>query len=73
MKKARNEFEVLMRVQGVTKRKFGEITGVSGTTIDKYLQDPTMLRVKHLSLLAQSQDMKEEELLTLINEKSNEL
>ncbi len=73
MKKARNEFEVLMRVQGVTKRKFGEITGVSGTTIDKYLQDPTMLRVKHLSLLAESQDMKEEELLTLINEKSNEL
>lgn len=73
MKKARNSFEVLMRTQGVTKRKFGQITGVSGTTIDKYLENPTMLRLKHLSLLAESQDMKEEELLSLINEKSNEL
>jgi hypothetical protein len=73
MKKARNSFEVLMRTQGVTKRKFGQITGVSGTTIDKYLENPTMLRLKHLSLLAESQDMKEEELLNLINEKSNEL
>ena len=73
MKKARNSFEVLMRTQGVTKRKFGQITGVSGTTIDKYLENPTMLRLKHLALLAESQDMKEEELLNLINEKSNEL
>jgi|TARA_R110001606_G_scaffold232604_2_gene380066 hypothetical protein len=73
MKKARNEFEVLMRTQGVTKRKFGQITGVSGTTIDKYLENPTMLRLKHLSLLAESQQMKEEELLTLINKKNNEL
>jgi hypothetical protein len=73
MKKARNSFEVLMRTQGVTKRKFGQITGVSGTTIDKYLENPTMLRLKHLSLLAESQEMKEEELLNLINGEKNEL
>ncbi len=73
MKKARNSFEVLMRTQGVTKRKFGQITGVSGTTIDKYLENPTMLRLKHLSLLAESQEMKQEELLNLINGENNEL
>jgi len=62
-----------MRTQGVTKRKFGQITGVSGTTIDKYLENPTMLRLKHLSLLAESQEMKQEELLNLINGENNEL
>ena len=73
MKKARNSFEVLMRTQGVTKRKFGQITGVSGTTIDKYLENPTMSRLKHLSLLAESQEMKEEELLNVINKENNDI
>ncbi len=39
-KKARNEFEVLMRTQGITKKRFGEITGARGTTVDKYLANP---------------------------------
>jgi|TARA_R110000803_G_C11937311_1_gene316128 hypothetical protein len=73
MKKARNEFEVLMRTQGVTKRKFGQITGVSGTTIDKYLENPTMLRLKHLSLIAESQNIEEEKLLNIINSTKDDL
>ena len=73
MKKARNEFEVLMRTQGVTKRKFGQITGVSGTTIDKYLENPTMLRLKHLSLIAESQNIEEEKLLKIINSTKDDL
>ena len=43
MKKARNSFEALMRVEGISKRKFGQITGVSGTTIDKYLEKNVLL------------------------------
>jgi|TARA_R100000482_G_scaffold121145_1_gene67038 transcriptional regulator with XRE-family HTH domain len=73
MKKARNSFEALMRVEGISKRKFGQITGVSGTTIDKYLENPTMLRLKHLSLLAKNSNITEEELLNTINVESNEL
>tara|TARA_R100000734_G_C3319284_1_gene114950 strand:- start:6263 stop:6484 length:222 start_codon:yes stop_codon:yes gene_type:complete len=73
MKKARNNFEALMRVEGISKRKFGQITGVSGTTIDKYLENPTMLRLKHLSLLAKNSNITEEELLNTINVESNEL
>tara|TARA_R110000764_G_scaffold68863_1_gene142736 strand:- start:730 stop:951 length:222 start_codon:yes stop_codon:yes gene_type:complete len=73
MKKARNEFEVLMRTQGVTKREFGQITGVSGTTIDKYLENPTMLRLKHLSLIAESQNIEEEKLLNIINSTKDDL
>lgn len=68
MKKARNNFEAYVRTQGITKRKFGEITGVSGTTIDKYLENPTMLRIKHLSLLAKQQEVEEKDLLRLIKE-----
>ena len=73
MKKARNDFEAYVRTQGITKRRFGEITGVSGTTIDKYLENPTMLRIKHLSLLAKQQELQEEELLNLIKEDKNDV
>ena len=73
MKKARNSFEALMRVEGISKRKFGQITGVSGTTIDKYLENPTMLRLKHLSLLAKNSNITEEELLNTIKVENNEL
>ena len=56
-KKARNEFEVLMRTLGVTKKRFGEITGAKGTTVDKYLANPSLLRVKHLECLANAQEI----------------
>ena len=56
-KKARNEFEVLMRTQGITKKRFGEITGARGTTVDKYLANPSLLRVKHLECLANAQEI----------------
>jgi hypothetical protein len=56
-KKARNEFEVLMRTLGVTKKRFGEITGAKGTTVDKYLANPSLLRVKHLQCLANAEEI----------------
>ena len=55
--KARNEFEVLMRTLGVTKKRFGEITGARGTTVDKYLANPSLLRVKHLECLANAEEI----------------
>jgi len=59
---ANNEFHKLVRITGMTKRRFSELTGLKGTSIDKYLQDPTMLRLKHLQLLADAEEFKRQEL-----------
>tara|TARA_Y100000592_G_scaffold58529_1_gene91644 strand:- start:2746 stop:2955 length:210 start_codon:yes stop_codon:yes gene_type:complete len=56
MKKARSEFEVFIRTQGISKRKFGQITGNKGSTIEKYLANPSLLRVKHLRCLVESDE-----------------
>ena len=73
MKKiAKNEFEKFVRVTGMTKRRFREVTGLQGTSVTKYLENPTMLRLKHLQLLAdadefKNQDIGDVELLNMIN------
>jgi|TARA_R100000742_G_C4277880_1_gene100112 hypothetical protein len=73
MKKiAKNEFEKFVRVTGMTKRRFSEVTGLQGTSVTKYLENPTMLRLKHLQLLAdadefKNQDVGDVELLNMIN------
>tara|TARA_R110000824_G_scaffold297079_1_gene485319 strand:+ start:367 stop:582 length:216 start_codon:yes stop_codon:yes gene_type:complete len=59
--KARNDFEVLMRTQGITKKRFGEITGAKGTTVDKYLANPSLMRVKHIQCLAEAEDIDKSE------------
>tara|TARA_Y100000033_G_C2734097_1_gene104965 strand:+ start:386 stop:616 length:231 start_codon:yes stop_codon:yes gene_type:complete len=73
MKKiARNEFEKFVRITGMTKRRFSEVTGLKGTSVNKYLENPTMLRLKHLQLLADADEFKQQEvgdveLLNMIN------
>lgn len=73
MKKiAKNEFEKFVRVTGMTKRRFSEVTGLQGTSVTKYLENPTMLRLRHLQLLAdadefKNQDVGDVELLNMIN------
>jgi len=56
-----NEFKKFIRLTGMTKRRFGEITGVTQNTIDRYIENPTMLRLKHLQLLADADECKEQE------------
>lgn len=56
----------------MTKRRFSEVTGLQGTSVTKYLENPTMLRLKHLQLLAdadefKNQDVGDIELLNMIN------
>jgi len=72
MKIATNEFEKFVRITGMTKRRFSEVTGLKGSSVDKYLNDPTMLRLKHLQLLAEADEFKNQEvgdveLLNMIN------
>ena len=54
----KDRFEKYIRLNGMTKRRFGEITGLKGTSVNKYLENPTMLRLKHLQLLADSDEGK---------------
>lgn len=72
MKIAKNEFEKFVRITGMTKRRFSEVTGLKGSSVDKYLNDPTMLRLKHIQLLAEAEEFKKQEvgdveLLNMIN------
>tara|TARA_R100001460_G_scaffold37640_2_gene72042 strand:+ start:6196 stop:6426 length:231 start_codon:yes stop_codon:yes gene_type:complete len=73
MKKiAKNEFEKFVRITGMTKRRFSEVTGLKGTSVTKYLENPTMLRLRHLQLLADADEFKQQEvgdveLLNMIN------
>jgi len=69
---AKNEFERFIRITGMTKRRFSEITGLKGSSVDKYIDDPTMLRLKHLQLLSNANEFKDQEvgdveLLNMIN------
>ena len=61
MAQANNEFEKFIRVTGMTKRRFSEVTGLQGTSVNKYIENPTMLRLKHLQLFAESKEVKEQE------------
>tara|TARA_Y100000114_G_scaffold94199_1_gene87554 strand:+ start:687 stop:902 length:216 start_codon:yes stop_codon:yes gene_type:complete len=67
-KKARNDFEVMLRTLGITKKRFGEITETKGTTVDKYLANPSLLRVKHIQCLANADEIEcdENELLNYL-------
>lgn len=69
---ANNEFEKFVRITGMTKRRFSEVTGLRGTSVNKYIENPTMLRLKHLQLLAKTDEFKDHEvgdveLLNMIN------
>ena len=67
-KKARNDLEVMLRIQGITKKRFGEIIDTKGATVDKYLSNPSLLRVKHIQCLANADEIEcdENELLNYL-------
>ena len=44
---ARNEFEALLRIQGISNFKLCKIMGVNYTTSKKYIEEPTLIRFIH--------------------------
>ena len=68
--KKRSKFEKYLRLNGVTKRRFSEITGLKGQSINKYIDNPTLLRLSHLKLLSESDEGKYHEIdeVKLVNE-----
>jgi len=56
-------FKQTVKALGFTKKEFGEVIGVKGRTITKYLNNPSELRIKHLQLLADDKKCEENNLL----------
>jgi len=52
VRNSRNELEATLRIRGISKRRFGKICNVKGTTIDKYIENPYMLRYYHMRRIA---------------------
>lgn len=66
--RARNEFEEMLRVEGLSKRRFGIIIDVKGSTIDKYINDPSQIRVHQIESLANYLEADATALFKLIHE-----
>ena len=49
---ARNEFEALLRIYGISNRKLAKIIGVSEITSKRCMLNPLRLRVSHIKSLA---------------------
>tara|TARA_R100000655_G_scaffold39753_1_gene75093 strand:- start:4982 stop:5320 length:339 start_codon:yes stop_codon:yes gene_type:complete len=52
VRNSRNELEATLRIRGISKRRFGKICNIKGTTIDKYIKNPYMLRYYHMRRIA---------------------
>tara|TARA_R100000030_G_scaffold95163_1_gene82452 strand:+ start:923 stop:1204 length:282 start_codon:yes stop_codon:yes gene_type:complete len=66
--RARNEFEEMLRCEGISKRRFGMIIGVKGSTIEKYIDDPGFIRVSQIEKLAEYLEADATTIFKLINE-----
>tara|TARA_Y100001938_G_C7987346_1_gene377609 strand:- start:174 stop:482 length:309 start_codon:yes stop_codon:yes gene_type:complete len=53
IRNSRNELEATLRIRGISKRRFGTICNIKGTTIDKYIKYPHMLRYYHMKRIAE--------------------
>ncbi len=52
IRSSKNELEAILRIRGISKRRFGVIINVKGSTIDKYIDNPFYLRYFHMARLA---------------------
>jgi hypothetical protein len=52
VRNSRNELEATLRIRGISKRRFGKICNIKGTTIDKYIDNPYHLRYYQMRRLA---------------------
>jgi len=62
-----NNFEKLLRANGINKTKFGIMIGVKGSTIPKYIVNPKLLRVEQVLRLANTMNISCGELIRVIN------
>ena len=66
--RAANEFEETLMVNGVTRYRFGQVVGVKGSTVKKYVESPELIRVEHIEKLADFLDVEPSAIFRVINE-----
>ena len=62
-----NNFQTLMKMNGMTQKKLGEIIQIKGSTIPKYVTNPKLLRLEHIMRLSNHLGITTHELIKVIN------
>ena len=52
VRNSRNELEAILRIKGISKQKFGRILNIKGSTIERYLDYPYLIRYYHMLRLS---------------------
>jgi len=66
IREARNEFEAMLRIKGISARTFAKLLGVAEITSAKYINDPTLLRYTHMDSIAIYCNMSVKDIVDLI-------
>jgi hypothetical protein len=66
IREARNEFEAMLRIKGISARTFAKLLGVAEITSAKYISDPTLLRYSHMDSIAIYCNMSVKDIVDLI-------
>ena len=66
IKKARTELEAFLRINGISKARFGRILDVCEITADRYIADPTKLRYSHIKTISDNFKLTTKEVIDLI-------
>ena len=63
---SRNELEAVLRIRGISKRRFGMICNIKGSTIEKYLDNPYFLRYYQIRRLANFLNVEVKDIIDMI-------
>ena len=66
VKSSRNELEAILRIRGISKLQFGRILNIKGSTIDKYIDCPYMIRYYHMLRLAKFLNVDVKDIIDII-------
>ena len=66
VRNSRNELEAVLRIRGISKQRFGRIINIKGSTIEKYLDFPYMMRYFHMQRLAQFLNIEVKDIIDII-------
>ena len=66
IRNSRNELEAVLRIRGISKRRFGMICNIKGSTIEKYLDNPYFLRYYQMRRLANFLNIEVKDVIDMI-------
>ena len=50
---ARNEFEALMKIHGISNRRMAKVMNITEVTSRKYIVEPSLIRVIHIHRISE--------------------